>query len=191
MKPRPGQTSKPPTRRITWRVRVVSRLWASKPPTRRITKKIRFASGYAPSKPPTRRITPAHGAGRSTMPSKPPTRRITRLPPDWRSSASSKPPTRRITNAAQARGASQTSKPPTRRITRISRKVFPAFQQVTLNKASETSFLPSLSNYLILNSFSRQLFYEAKGRPSLLSGFLFLEENMQRPIPPPSPIHTK
>ena len=141
------------------------------PPTRRITAASPWWARRNTSKPPTRRITP-------------PLRLLSCLQP-------SKPPTRRITVQGLSPFVGCSSKPPTRRITRISRKVFPAFQQVTLNKASETSFLPSLSNYLILNSFSRQLFYEAKGRPSLLSGFLFLEENMQRPIPPPSPIHTK
>ena len=150
-----------------------------------------FTYVICPSKPPTRRITFVFNPWSAHCTSKPPTRRIT---PNGKAQgyiATSKPPTRRITSLATLASKSRTSKPPTRRITRISRKVFPAFQQVTLNKASETSFLPSLSNYLILNSFSRQLFYEAKGRPSLLSGFLFLEENMQRPIPPPSPIHTK
>ena len=79
---------------------------------------------------------------------------------------------------------SKASKPPTRRITRISRKIFPAFQQVTFNNASEASFLPSLSNYLILNSFFRQLFYEAKGSPSLLSGFLFSGREYAKANPP-------
>ena len=159
-------------------------IYTSKPPTRRITAFLMPPLTSVTSKPPTRRITLHSDPSAKVYPSKPPTRRITIWRKRNRFDFSSKPPTRRITILGKLQTSILTSKPPTRRITRISRKIFPAFQQVTFNNASEASFLPSLSNYLILNSFFRQLFYEAKGSPSLLSGFLFSGREYAKANPP-------
>ena len=137
-------TSKPPTRRITERRGRDMLPVPSKPPTRRITQEFSMLYLPASSKPPTRRITIAARSSSSFTPSKPPTRRIT-------------------VQRASARPR-QASKPPTRRITRGFYKSISAFQQVTSEKTSETSLFLSICNYLILNLFFRQLFYEAKGK---------------------------
>ena len=77
----------------------------------------------------------------------------------------SKPPTRRITPTDRGRREGKPSKPPTRRITRAPYKNLTAFQGITFERTSETSFLALSSNYLILNPFFRQLFSEATGSP--------------------------
>ena len=77
----------------------------------------------------------------------------------------SKPPTRRITPTDRGRREGKPSKPPTRRITRAPYKNLTAFQGITFERASETSFSALFSNYLILNPFFRQLFSEATGSP--------------------------
>ena len=97
--------------------------------------------------------------------SKPPTRRITPTDRGRREGKPSKPPTRRITIMKKEQNFSNTSKPPTRRITRAPYKNLTAFQGITFERASETSFSALFSNYLILNPFFRQLFSEATGSP--------------------------
>ena len=97
--------------------------------------------------------------------SKPPTRRITPTDRGRREGKPSKPPTRRITECGYRAQMSASSKPPTRRITRAPYKNLTAFQGITFERASETSFSALFSNYLILNPFFRQLFSEATGSP--------------------------
>ena len=137
----------------------------SKPPTRRITPTDRGRREGKPSKPPTRRITKMVLPLRHGGPSKPPTRRITGRPFGIVIIPTSKPPTRRITFSLTRPRARSTSKPPTRRITRAPYKNLTAFQGITFERASETSFSALFSNYLILNPFFRQLFSEATGSP--------------------------
>ena len=163
-------TSKPPTRRITSATIVLILLVTSKPPTRRITNRVDYMLRIFASKPPTRRITSDSPVALNPDASKPPTRRITGpRSPCWTGRAS-KPPTRRITISPVTGFFLWTSKPPTRRITRGFYKSISAFQQVTSEKASKAPFFLPISNYLILNLFSRQPFFEAKGSPSLMPG---------------------
>ena len=58
-----------------------------------------------------------------------------------------------------------------------------SFQRVTLQKNSKTSFWTSNRNNLIINLFFRQLFYEAKGSLTMLSGTCpFMESSMPEKI---------